>query len=125
MYRQPDCLNAGIGPLYPVSAVGGYHQIISRIQSLSCRIIFKLQTGSTGDNHHPFIMILIVPFIFLGYLSPGDDPLYAPPLGFSQSFTLLFCQSGGKISQYVVGEIHNVTPLYQWKMAGYPAMMYE
>ena len=54
-------------------------------------MVFKLQDGRTGDQHYPFMLLLVIPETVRGDMAVGYNTLdpYIRPL--SQNFDKFFC----------------------------------
>lgn len=76
MDGQPDCGLFVIGPGDPMTAMGGDVDPVARLQAAGRGFVVKLQLSRTGEQHHPFGLVLIVPEIRRARLSGRNYPLH-------------------------------------------------
>jgi len=75
MHSQPEGLNIRGGPADLMLAVGFDVDMIPRSQG-DFFIIFKSQPGLPFEDHHPFVLRLIIPAGVRRGMALRDNPLY-------------------------------------------------
>src|SRR5207253_11335597 len=73
--RQPNRVLPWIGPLYAVPAMGGNVEERARRQRYCLRVALEADSGSAPEEHHPFVVVLVVPESFGRTMAVGHDAL--------------------------------------------------
>lgn len=103
MHRQPQARLTAGGPADPVPAVGRNFQPVARIQG-DFTAVGEHQAGGPAQQHHPFVLGLVVPFVRRRGLAVGNNPLDAHAGTLGQQFKYLIlrlgCQELEKITAF-------------------------
>ncbi len=101
--RQPHRRPVGIGPGDPVAGVGGDPQPVAGSERARFAFSLEQQLGGAGEQHHPFVPVLVEPFADRRRLAGGDDPLEAQPLRLDERVEPLGVQPRRHPGQQVAG----------------------
>ena len=102
MQGQPHGLLFRVGPCHPVAAVGRDEEIIPGAQHPNLRLPFQPQPRGPGEQHHPFVGLLVVPLARRGGLAGGDDAFQVEAGGFQENLDDLFGDFFGNPGEEIV-----------------------
>ena len=69
-----------------MTAMGRDEEVISGPQHPGLGFSLEAQAGATREEHHPFIRVLVVPFLRGSGLAPGHNAFQTEMRGFPQNF---------------------------------------